>query len=83
MNQNKKRKTIFVKSSQICKTTATKLYFGLNAPSRRGTQTPFTNITLDWVCPPDLKDKALMLGGAEFGYYKKVWRVTRRNASIK
>lgn len=35
--------------------------FGLNVPSRRGTQTPFTNITLDWTCPQDLKDKALLL----------------------
>jgi len=36
--------------------------FGLNVPSRWGTQTPFTNITLDWTCPEDLKDKALLLG---------------------
>jgi len=35
--------------------------FGLNVPSRRGTQTPFTNITLDWKCPEDLKGKSLML----------------------
>ncbi|HBB03442.1 TPA: hypothetical protein DCZ39_00860 [Patescibacteria group bacterium] len=35
--------------------------FGLNVPSRWGTQTPFTNITLDRTCPEDLKDKALML----------------------
>ncbi|MDP2090048.1 MAG: ribonucleoside triphosphate reductase [Candidatus Gracilibacteria bacterium] len=45
--------------------------FGLNVPSRWGTQTPFTNITLDWTCPDDLKDKALFLGGIEKGYYKK------------
>ncbi|MDD3262375.1 MAG: ribonucleoside triphosphate reductase [Candidatus Absconditabacteria bacterium] len=45
--------------------------FGLNVPSRWGTQTPFTNITLDWRCPEDLKDKALMLGGIEKGYYPK------------
>lgn len=35
--------------------------FGLNVPSRWGTQTPFTNITLDWTCPEDLKDKGLHL----------------------
>lgn len=35
--------------------------FGLNVPSRWGTQTPFTNITLDWSCPEDLKEKALHL----------------------
>ncbi len=31
--------------------------FGLNVPSRWGTQTPFTNITLDWTCPEDLQEK--------------------------
>jgi ribonucleoside-triphosphate reductase len=36
--------------------------FGLNVPSRWGTQTPFTNITLDWTVPEDLKEKALFLG---------------------
>lgn len=45
--------------------------FGLNVPSRRGTQTPFTNITLDWSCPEDLKDKSLMLWWIESGYYPK------------
>jgi ribonucleoside-triphosphate reductase len=45
--------------------------FGLNVPSRWGTQTPFTNITLDWVCPEDLREKALLLGGIEQGYYEK------------
>ncbi|MDD3645782.1 MAG: ribonucleoside triphosphate reductase [Candidatus Gracilibacteria bacterium] len=45
--------------------------FGLNVPSRWGTQTPFTNITLDWTCPDDLKEKALFLGGMDKGYYKK------------
>ncbi len=45
--------------------------FGLNVPSRWGTQTPFTNITLDLVCPEDLKDKALFLWGIEAWYYKK------------
>jgi len=45
--------------------------FGLNVPSRWGTQTPFTNITLDWTCPEDLKEKSLMLGGIEHWYYPK------------
>ncbi len=40
--------------------------FNLNIPSRWGTQTPFTNITLDWVVPEDLKEKRLLLGGKEF-----------------
>lgn len=42
--------------------------FNLNVPSRWGTQTPFTNITLDWTCPPDLQDKRLILGGKDFEY---------------
>ncbi|MCT9821187.1 ribonucleoside triphosphate reductase [Microbacterium sp. W1N] len=31
--------------------------FNLNVPSRWGTQTPFTNLTFDWVCPDDLADQ--------------------------
>jgi len=42
--------------------------FNLNVPSRWGTQTPFTNITLDWVCPPDLKEKRLKMGGEYYEY---------------
>ncbi|MDD2766195.1 MAG: ribonucleoside triphosphate reductase [Candidatus Moranbacteria bacterium] len=42
--------------------------FNLNIPSRWGTQTPFTNITLDWDCPTDMKEKRLFLGGKEFEY---------------
>lgn len=45
--------------------------FWLNVPSRWWTQTPFTNITLDWTCPEDLKDKALFLWWIEKWYYKK------------
>ncbi len=36
--------------------------FNLNVPSRWGMQTPFTNITLDWVVPDDLKEKRPMIG---------------------
>lgn len=39
--------------------------FNLNVPSRWGTQTPFTNITLDWTCPDDLKDKHPVIAGVE------------------
>jgi ribonucleoside-triphosphate reductase len=42
--------------------------FNLNVPSRWGTQTPFTNITLDWDCPEDMREKRLVLGGKEFSY---------------
>jgi len=37
--------------------------FGINTPSRWGTQAPFSNITLDLSCPSDLKDKQAIVGG--------------------
>ncbi|MDP3958120.1 MAG: ribonucleoside triphosphate reductase [bacterium] len=37
--------------------------FNLNVPSRWGTQTPFTNITLDWNCPDDMKELHPVVGG--------------------
>ena len=50
--------------------------FGLNVPSRWWTQTPFTNITLDWTCPEDLKEKALLLGWINnWQYTKKYWEL--------
>jgi len=39
--------------------------YGVNTPSRWGSQAPFTNITLDWVCPDDLKNKKAIVGGQE------------------
>jgi ribonucleoside-triphosphate reductase len=37
--------------------------FNLNVPSRWGTQTPFTNITLDWTCPDDLREQHPVIAG--------------------
>jgi ribonucleoside-triphosphate reductase len=42
--------------------------FGVNTPSRWGSQAPFTNITLDWTVPDDLKDKAAVVGGEEMAF---------------
>ncbi|MBP9779238.1 ribonucleoside triphosphate reductase [Candidatus Gracilibacteria bacterium] len=56
--------------------------FGLNVPSRWGTQTPFTNITLDWSCPEDLADKALHLGGYDHGVYIKKYGELDRERMI-
>ena len=42
--------------------------YGVNTPSRWGTQAPFSNITLDWVCPPDLKDLPAIVGGEEMDF---------------
>lgn len=39
--------------------------FGVNTPSRWGTQSPFSNITLDWTVPKRLKDKPAIVGGEE------------------
>ncbi|MBI4139124.1 ribonucleoside triphosphate reductase [Candidatus Uhrbacteria bacterium] len=39
--------------------------FNMNVPSRWGTQTPFTNITLDWTCPEDLKSVHPKIAGEE------------------
>jgi ribonucleoside-triphosphate reductase (formate) len=39
--------------------------YGINTPSRWGGQAPFSNITLDWVCPNDLKNIQAIVGGAE------------------
>ena len=36
--------------------------FNLNVPSRWGTQTPFTNLTFDWVCPPELREQTPFIG---------------------
>jgi len=38
--------------------------FGVNTPSRWGSQAPFTNITLDWAAPEDLRDQPAIVGGA-------------------
>ncbi len=37
--------------------------YGVNTPSRWGTQAPFSNITLDWTCPPDLAEQPAIVGG--------------------
>lgn len=39
--------------------------FGVNTPSRWGTQAPFSNITLDWTVPEDLKYSPAIVGGME------------------
>ncbi len=39
--------------------------YGVNTPSRWGTQAPFTNITLDWTVPNDLAELPAIVGGEE------------------
>lgn len=44
------------------------LIYNLNVPSRWGTQTPFTNLTFDWVCPEDLRNQVPMIGDQEMPF---------------
>lgn len=42
--------------------------YNLNVPSRWGTQTPFTNLTFDWVCPEDLREQVPVIAGQEMPF---------------
>ena len=42
--------------------------YGVNTPSRWGTQAPFSNITLDWTVPNDLKNLPAIIGGREMDF---------------
>ena len=42
--------------------------YGVNTPSRWGTQSPFTNITLDWTVPADLAGQKAIVGGKEMDF---------------
>jgi len=45
--------------------------YGVNTPSRWGTQAPFSNITLDWVVPADLAELPCIVGGKEMDFCYK------------
>ncbi|MBR5783147.1 MAG: ribonucleoside triphosphate reductase [Clostridia bacterium] len=45
--------------------------YGVNTPSRWGTQAPFSNITLDWVVPKDLAELNCIVGGKELDFKYK------------
>jgi ribonucleoside-triphosphate reductase len=45
--------------------------FGVNTPSRWGTQAPFSNITLDWTVPSDLAELPAIVGGVEMPFKYK------------
>ena len=42
--------------------------YGVNTPSRWGTQAPFTNVTLDWTVPEDMKNLPAIIGGEEMDF---------------
>ncbi|MCQ2787194.1 MAG: ATP cone domain-containing protein, partial [Bacilli bacterium] len=45
--------------------------YGVNTPSRWGTQAPFTNVTLDWVVPNDMAELNAIVGGKEMKFKYK------------
>lgn len=59
----------FVKADDLCdseiRQCVQSFIFGVNTPSRWGCQAPFTNITLDWTVPKDLRDQKAIVGGRE------------------
>ena len=72
-----KQKFIDEKTYQYVKQNVQSFVFNLNIPSRWGTQTPFTNITLDLIPPEDLKNQKLKLGDNIFPHtftnFRKKW----------
>lgn len=62
-SDNDKKKFVEKKTCDEVKQCMQMFVFNLNVPSRWGTQTPFTNITLDWTCPEDIKNEPAEIGG--------------------
>ncbi|MFB6226522.1 MAG: ribonucleoside triphosphate reductase [Candidatus Paceibacteria bacterium] len=67
-SKQKKEKYIKDKQYEYVYQCIQSFVFNVNIPSRWGTQTPFTNITMDWKVPEGLKGERLRLGGEEFEY---------------
>lgn len=62
----------FVRNDQLdynsLKQCIQELIYNLNVPSRWGTQTPFTNLTFDWICPEDLRAQVPVIAGVEMAF---------------
>jgi ribonucleoside-triphosphate reductase len=62
----------FIRKDRLCyeevRQHIQELVFNLNVPSRWGTQTPFTNLTFDWICPEDLRAQVPVIGGEEMPF---------------
>jgi anaerobic ribonucleoside-triphosphate reductase len=62
----------FVRKDQLdyssLKQCIQELIYNLNVPSRWGTQTPFTNLTFDWVCPEDLREQVPVIAGVAMAF---------------
>ncbi len=65
----------FVKSDNLnydeVKKCIESFIYGVNTPSRWGTQAPFSNITLDWTVPADLAEQNCIVGGKEMPFKYK------------
>lgn len=65
----------FVKQDQLgypeVKKCIESFIYGVNTPSRWGTQAPFSNITLDWTVPDDLAELPAIVGGREMDFKYK------------
>ena len=65
----------FVKSDNLTyrevKQCIQSFIYGVNTPSRWGTQSPFTNVTLDWTVPNDLAEMNAIVGGKEMPFKYK------------
>lgn len=58
-------------SYDVVKKSIESFIYGVNTPSRWGTQAPFSNITLDWVVPNDLAELPAIVGGKEMDFKYK------------
>ena len=63
-----KKDNLDLKSTKQCLQS---FIYGINTPSRWGTQAPFSNITLDWVVPNDLAELNALVGGEEMPFKYK------------
>lgn len=70
-SDEKKEAYIYKKTYKYVYQQMQNFVFWLNVPSRWWTQTPFTNITLDWSCPDDLREKSLLLWWIKYWEYEK------------
>ena len=65
----------FVKADNLSyydvKNSIQSFIYGVNTPSRWGTQAPFSNITLDWTVPDDLAELPAIVGGKEMDFKYK------------
>ena len=68
LSEKEKKEFIDKKTYKRVKQSIQQFVFNLNVPSRWGTQTPFTNITLDWTCPDDLSTQYAVIGGQVQNY---------------